>query len=162
MKNQFNKKFNKFRNSIVFLALSLYSSIIFAEDLSKHSLPIKEIGINNTQKQVDKLLPLPLGDIESASKNVEFDRNPFQEPSVNELPIISNLNSTLAFKGLVQTDSKLMAIISNMDEQKFYEVGDILSNGFIIKSISLKDITVDISNGSKNYRMTLTNIKSAL
>ena len=55
-----------------------------------------------------------------------------------------------------------MAIIANDNEQKMYNVGDTLNNGFTIKSISLNKKTVDISNGYKNYRLTITNLKNAL
>ena len=68
----------------------------------------------------------------------------------------------MKFKGLVKANEKVMAIIANDNEQKMYTVGDILSNGFTIKSISLNKKTVDISNGFKNYRLTLTYLKNTL
>ena len=105
---------------------------------------------------------MPIGDINSASKKVESERNPFNEPSATEFTSISNINRTLKFKGLVKANEKVMAIIANDNEQKIYNVGDTLSNGFTIKSISLNKKTVDISNGFKNYRLTLTNLKKSL
>ena len=63
---------------------------------------------------------------------------------------------------MVKANKKVMAIIANDNEQKMYNVGDTLNNGFTIKSISLNKKTVDISNGFKNYRLILTNLKNAL
>ena len=161
MKHQFHKKLNKLISSVIFgLLLSGVSTI--AEELPIHSLPVKKKTNKTSQTQIDNLLPFPIGNIDAASSKVEFDRNPFLEPSITELPITSNFNSIISFKGLAKSDEKLMAIISDNEEQKFYKVGDILSNGFIVKSISLKDVSVDIYNGSKNYRITLTNIKNKL
>ena len=161
MKHQFHKKLNKLISSVI-LGLFLSGVNTVAEELQIHSLPLKKKTDQTLKTQIDNLLPFPIGDIDAASKKVVFDRNPFLDPSITELPITSNLNSLILFKGLVKSDEKLMAIISDNQEQKFYEVGDILSNGFMIKSISLKDVSVDIYNGSKNYRITLTNIKNKL
>ena len=161
MKNRLYKKLNKLISSVILgLLISEFSTI--AEELPIHSLPVKKKTDTTSQIQIKNLLPFPIGNVDAASKKVEFDRNPFLEPSITELPITSNLNSLISFKGLVKSDEKLMAIISDNKEQKFYEVGDILSNGFIIKSISLKDVSIDIYNGSKNYRITLNNIKNKL
>ena len=55
-----------------------------------------------------------------------------------------------------------MAIIANKDGQNLYSVGDTLGNGFLIQSISLENVTVDISNGSKKYRLILSNLTNKL
>ena len=51
---------------------------------------------------------------------------------------------------MAQSDKKLLAIIETDNGQKFYKVGDTLDNGFVIQFISLENVTVDISNGTKN------------
>ena len=158
---QINKIFNKLSFKTIWGLFFLFTPHLLANELINHSLPIKKPQ-NISVTKINKLLPMPIGDINSASKKVESERNPFNEPSSTEYTSISNINSTLKFKGLIQTNDKVMAIIANDNEQKMYNIGDTLSNGFTIKSISLNKKTVDISNGFKNYRLTLTNLKNAL
>ena len=43
--------------------------------------------------------------------------------------------------------------------QKFYEVGDLMDNGFIVNSISYEETSVEVSNGSRNYKLILTGLK---
>jgi len=156
-----NKIFYKLSFKTIWGLFFLFTPHLFANELINHSLPIKKPQ-NISVPKINKLLPMPIGDINSASKKVESERNPFNEPSATEFTSISNINSTLKFKGLVKANEKVMAIIANDNEQKIYNVGDTLSNGFTIKSISLNKKTVDISNGFKNYRLTLTNLKKSL
>ena len=158
---QINKIFNKLSFKTIWGLIFLFTPHLLANELINHSLPIKKPQ-NISVPKINKLLPMPIGDINSASKKVESERNPFNEPSVTEFTSISNINSTLKFKGLVKANEKVMAIIANDSEQKLYSVGDTLNNGFMIKSISIKNTTVDISNGFKNYRLSLTNLKNAL
>ena len=139
----------------------LYIPNVLGNEKPNHSLPIKKMEIT-TVSNINKLLPVPLGDIDSASKKVESERNPFEDPAETEFISISSIKDTLKFKGLVKANEKVMAIIANDSEQKLYSVGDTLNNGFTIKSISIKNTTVDISNGFKNYRLSLTNLKNAL
>ena len=161
MRILFNKIFyNLAFHSICGLSF-LYVPNVLGNELPNHSLPIKKIE-NISDSKTNKLLPVPLGDIYSASKKVESERNPFEDASETEYTSISSINKTLKFKGLVKANEKIMAIISNDSEQKMYSIGDTLNNGFTIKSISIQNTTVDISNGFKNYRLTLTNLKNAL
>ena len=161
MRIQVNKVFyNLAFQSICGLSF-LYIPNVLGNDIPNHSLPIKKIE-NISVSTTNKLLPVPIGDIDSASKKVESERNPFEDPTETEFISISSINNTLKFKGLVKANEKVMAIIANDSEQKLYSVGDTLNNGFMIKSISIKNTTVDISNGFKNYRLTLTNLKNAL
>ena len=156
-----NKNFYKLPFKTIWVLFFLFAPHLIANELINHSLPIKKPQ-NISVPKINKLLPMPIGDINSASKKVESERNPFNEPSATEFTSISNINRTLKFKGLVKANEKVMAIIANDNEQKIYNVGDTLSNGFTIKSISLNKKTVDISNGFKNYRLTLTNLKKSL
>tara|TARA_Y100001933_G_scaffold27435_1_gene23016 strand:+ start:625 stop:1110 length:486 start_codon:yes stop_codon:yes gene_type:complete len=161
MRIQVNKVFyNLAFQSICGLSF-LYIPNVLGNDIPNHSLPIKNIE-NISVSTTNKLLPVPIGDIDSASKKVESERNPFEDPTETEFISISSINNTLKFKGLVKANEKVMAIIENDSEQKLYSVGDTLNNGFMIKSISIKNTTVDISNGFKNYRLSLTNLKNAL
>ena len=104
-------------------------------------------------------MPMPIGDFDSAILKVNIDRNPFQEPSKSEIIKISSLYKTIKFKGLAQSGNQLHAIIEISDIQKFYKEGDKLDNGFQIQSISYEDVTVDITNGTKNYRLTLNKLR---
>jgi len=105
---------------------------------------------------------MPIGNLESALSKVNSKRNPFQKPSKTEITNTDDLYLTLQFKGLARSGNKSLAIIQSEGIQKFYAVGDTLNNGFSIKSISFEDISVDVSNGSKNYRLILNNLKKSL
>ena len=161
MRIKINKKFFRLVFKSICGLSFLYIPNILGNELPNHSLPIKKIEIISVSK-ISDLLPVPIGDIDSASKKVESERNPFEDPAETEFTSISSINNTLKFKGLVKANEKVMAIIANDSEQKLYSVGDTLNNGFTIKSISIQNTTVDISNGFKNYRLTLINLKNAL
>ena len=161
MKNLFLKKLHKF--GLLFLVSYLFCdvNILIAQEKIIHSLPIKE-QFNESDNPSKDLKPMPAGDINTSSTKVNFDRNPFQKPSKSEFPTIQNLYSSLFFKGLAQSEKKVVAIIETENGQKFYKVGDSLENGFSIQSISIENITVDISNGTKNYRLTLADIQKLI
>ena len=107
-----------------------------------------------------KLKKMPIGDIDAALENVNFQRNPFLIISAKEIPGIENLFLGLEFKGLVKAKMNTYAVISKQDEQKLYKVGDFLTNEFFIKSIFIEEESVDISNGIKNYRLSFTDLYS--
>ena len=161
MKNLLFKKLHKFGLLFLFSNIVLDVNIIFAQENIIHSLPIKE-QFYDGDKSAKDLIPMPAGDINKSSIKVNVDRNPFQKPSKSEFPTIQNLYSSLLFKGLAQSKKKLVAIIETQNGQNFYEVGDSLENGFTIQSISLENTSVDISNGIKNYRLTLVDIEKLL
>ena len=159
MKIYLNKK-NYHSGLIIILGLfSIIGQKNFAQDLKKNSLRENQIDSENFIKK-DELLPMPLGNFSSASKKVDINRNPFKEQSFSAFPIISNINSNLKFKGLVYSNKKIRAIIEIAGIQKFYKEGDLLSNGFLIKTISLEDTSVDISDGTKNFGLKLNNLKN--
>ncbi len=126
--------------------------------IGEHSLPIKET-ITFSTPSLEILLPMPIGEIDTSSDKVESTRNPFQEPSALELSDLDGLNSAIQFNGIAKSGDSLVAMIKTEQGQKIYKVGDSLGNGFIIKSISSNDVTVDISNGSRNYRLSLKTLK---
>ena len=161
MKNLYFKKIRKLFFLVTFSPMLLELNVLFANEIKTHSLPIKK-EFNELEKYNKDLYPMPAGDINSSSKKVNFNRNPFQEPLKTEYPTIDNLYSSLRFKGLAQSDKKLLAIIETVNGQKFYKVGDTLDNGFVIKFISLENVTVDISNGTKKYRLTLADIEKLI
>ena len=138
--------------------LTLGTMIIGGE--VNHNLPIKNINTNIGSD--NKLSKMPIGNLDAASKKVQINRNPFQETGEIEFVNVSNLNSYLNFKGLVKSEDKLMAIIATKEGQNLYSVGDSLGSGFFVQSISLENVTVDISNGSKKYRLILSNVKNKL
>jgi len=155
------KKLHKFNLLLIFSFLFCQGNIIIAAEKKIHSLPIEK-ELNQPDKPSENLIPMPSGDIDTSSSKVNFYRNPFQEPLKTEFPTIQNLYSSLRFKGLAKSDNKLFAIIETDTGQKFYEVGDKLENGFIINFISLENVTVDIYNGSKKYRLTLSDIENLI
>jgi hypothetical protein len=159
MKYHLCKKIYKF-----FIPLSMgycfgLGNIIVAEEVN-HNLPIQNINTNISSD--NKLSKMPVGNLDSASKKVQINRNPFLEPEEIEFVNISNLNTSMNFKGLVQSQDKLMAIIATKDGQNLYRVGDALGSGFLIQAISLENVTVDISNGFRKYRLFLSNVKNKL
>jgi len=159
MKYQLCKKINK-----IFITLSMgyffgLGTIIIAGEIN-HNLPIKNI---NTNISLDnKLSKMPIGNLDAASKKVQTNRNPFQEPAEIEFVNVSNLNTFMNFKGIVQSQDKLMAIIATKDGQNLYRLGDKLGSSFLIEAISLENLTIDISNGFKKYRLFLSNVKNKL
>ncbi len=139
MKNIFFKKLHQLVLLIIFSPIFFEVDLLLAKEKTIHYLPIKK-EFNEAEKYTKDLIPMPTGDINSSSIKVNFDRNPFQEPLENEYPTIENLYSSLIFKGLAQSDKKLLAIIETANGQKFYQVGDVLDNGFVIQLISLENI----------------------
>ena len=109
-----------------------------------------------------KGLEIPLGNFESAYKRVKSNRNPFQDPIQSDFSKVSNINSVLQFKGIVKSGDKLKAILYTKDGQSLYKVGDQIGNGFLIKSISIQNKSVDISNDLKNFRLTFSSFNNQL
>ena len=64
-----------------------------------------------------------------------------------------------ATANVVPSGDKLVAIIETDDVQKFYEVGDLMDNGFTIDSISYEETSVEVSNGSRKYKLILSSFK---
>lgn len=139
-----------------------FGNVVTAEEENNNNSSSLQQSLSNKKNSKDLLIPMPMGDFGSASERVNINRNPFQDPAKSEITNIDNLHASLQFKGVALSGNKLSAIIKTEDIQKFYEVGDIMENGFTIKSISYEDITVDLSNGSKNYRLTLSNLKNLI
>ena len=101
------------------------------------------------------LLPMPLGKLEEASKKVRSTRDPFQNTPGIESNNIEVLKSALRLKGIIKSGNNLLAMIKTTKGQEFYKVGDSLGNGFFVKAISSKDVSVEISNGYRFYRLSL-------
>tara|TARA_B100001250_G_scaffold282716_1_gene244892 strand:+ start:662 stop:1168 length:507 start_codon:yes stop_codon:yes gene_type:complete len=120
----------------------------------KKALSLKEKA-NLLEAPSQKLLPMPLGQLDKASKKVRSSRDPFQNTPIIESNNIEDLKSALRFKGIAKSGNDLFAMIKTTKGQAFYKVGDSLGNGFFIKGISSKDVTVDISNGYRFYRLSL-------
>ena len=96
---------------------------------------------------------MPIIEIGIAARKVESSRNPFQEPSKLESSNLDILNSAIQFSGIAKSGNSLVAMIKTKQGQQAYKIGDSLGNGFIIKSISSTDVTVDISDGYRSYRL---------
>tara|TARA_Y100000589_G_scaffold127470_1_gene121346 strand:+ start:36 stop:530 length:495 start_codon:yes stop_codon:yes gene_type:complete len=159
MKNRILKKLHKLLLLLIFIFPLIQSNLILAEKNKIHSLPIKS-DLNKANKFQQNLAPMPMGDINTSSKKVNYERNPFQKPSESEFSTMENLYKSLRLKGLAKADNKLFAIIEIDNNQKFYKVGDKLKNGFTISLISLENVAVDISNGSKKFKLILANLKN--
>ena len=144
MKNLFLKILHKFSISASICIFSFLGAEIIAGEFK------------------NALLEIPSGDFESASKRVKSNRNPFQDPIQSDFSKVSNINSVLQFKGIVKSGDQSKAIIYTKHGQNLYKVGDEIGNGFLIKSISIKKNSVDISNDLKNYRLSFSNFNNQL
>ena len=158
MNNSIPQTFLTSAAAVIFGYLLFSGQYSFADEIKKDLISSDQIF----NKSKDKLIPMPIGNLESALSKVNSKRNPFQKPSKAEITNTDDLYLTLQFKGLARSGNKSLAIIQSEGIQKFYAVGDILNNGFSIKSISFEDISVDVSNGSKSYRLILNNLKKSL
>jgi len=159
---RFMKNYNHLPYLILNLSIALAGifivSEIHGEEHKNNSLLIEDAS--NTNKFLkDDLRPMPIGDFKSASERVNIKRNPFQDPAKSELTNIDDIYSALVFKGLARSGDKLVAIIETEDVQKFYEVGDLMDNGFTIDSISYEETSVEVSNGSRKYKLILSGLK---
>ena len=159
MKNLLFRIFYKFAISTGIGIFSFLGPLIIAGESKNGNLSIKS---NSDFQFYNNLLEIPIGNFESASKRVKKNRNPFQDSIQSDFSKIANINSVLKFKGLVKSEDNLMAIIYTNDGQNIYKVGDDIGNGFLVKSISIENKSVDISNGFKNYRLSLTSYKNQL
>jgi len=164
MEDQFNKNSNIVSKIFPFTLFSFLSFPILplpaeSKDKLLHTLPINSTIIYPANQE---LVPMPTGDIKSSSKNVNFDRNPFASVSDAEKTNINDLDVAIEFKGIAQSKDNLVAIIRTKNGHGYFKVGESLNNGFLIKSISLDEVTVDITNGSRNYRLSLSEFKDSL
>ena len=158
MNNSIPKTVLTSATAVIFGCLLFCGEYSFAEEIKKDLTSSDQI----LNKSKDKLIPMPIGNLESALSKVNSKRNPFQKPSKAEITNTDDLYLTLQFKGLARSGNKSLAIIQSEGIQKFYAVGDTLDNGFSITSISFEETSVDVSNGSKNYRLILNNLKKSL
>ena len=155
MKNTLNILSRIFLFLIITGSFLSSQSIIVAQDKTDPLLLLKNKNQNSDITTYD-LLPMPYGDIKEAASKVQFDRNPFNDISKSEYPIINNLNTSFLFKGLVKSNNLVKAIIESDSEEKFYKLGDTLENGFIINIISFEENFIDISDGTNKYRLKLS------
>ncbi len=158
MNNSISKKFLTSAATVIFGCILFSGEYSLAEEIKKDLTSSNQI----LNKSKGKLIPMPIGNLESALTKVNSKRNPFQKPSKAEITNTDDLYLTLQFKGLARSGNKSLAIIQSEGIQKFYAVGDTLDNGFTITSISFEETSVDVSNGSKNYRLILNNLKKSL
>tara|TARA_Y100000589_G_scaffold98475_1_gene93160 strand:- start:1636 stop:2121 length:486 start_codon:yes stop_codon:yes gene_type:complete len=155
---------NKLIKNFIFGIFSISINIIFSQlmwgtENKVYKLPIIDIEDNF---ESTKLKPIPKGDVNFSSKQVNFYRNPFQNISDADSLNIDDLNLTIDLKGIAFAENKVMAIIETNNEQRFYKVGESMTNGFLITGISIKDEAVDITNGIKNYRLIMSDIRKSL
>ncbi len=159
MKNLFLKIFYKFSISASIGIISFLGTENIAGEFKNENLSKK----NNTDIQFkNALLEMPKGNFESASKRVKSNRNPFHDPIQSDFSKVSNINSVLQFKGIVKSGDKLKAILYTKDGQSLYKVGDQIGNGFLIKSISIQNNSVEISNNLKGYRLSFPGFNNEL
>tara|TARA_E500000331_G_scaffold227897_1_gene218119 strand:- start:6787 stop:7287 length:501 start_codon:yes stop_codon:yes gene_type:complete len=121
---------------------------------NKKTLSLKE-KVTLIEARSQELIPMPIGQFDEAFKKVKSSRDPFQDTPIVESNNLEVLKSALRFKGIVKSGDDLLVMIKTTKGQEFYKVGDSLGNGFLIKGISQKDLTVDISNGFRFYRLSL-------
>ena len=154
MKNRLYKNFikNFFQFLLAIFCLSLLQ-FLFQKPLLSSSEKKTSSHTLNLNKL--KLIPMPRGDVESALINVNENRNPFENPAEIFESNLDALNLTIKFRGLVKSNNSVLAIIENNTVQKLYKAGDKINDQFLIKSISLDKSSIIISNGAKNYRLSL-------
>ncbi len=159
---RFMKNYNHLPYLISCLSIA-FASIFFVTEVNSEEQKDKplliEDGLNKNKILKDILRPMPVGDFKSASQRVNINRNPFQDPAKSESTNIDDIYSALVFKGIARSGGKLVAIIETDDIQKFYEVGDLMDNGFTIDSISYEETSVEVSNGSRQYKLILSGFK---
>lgn len=126
--------------------------------VGQHELPVKKILVNSPLPP-EALLPMPVGNLDLAARKVASSRNPFQKPSGLQAANLAILNRQIQFSGIAKSVDSVVAMIKTTEGQEAYEVGDTLGNGFVVTSISSIDVTVDISDGLRNYRLSLKEIK---
>jgi len=157
MKNQSNqsiKIFSVYFFTVIFSMIFLGNVVIAEEENNNNSSSLQQ-SLSNKKNSKDLLIPMPMGDFGSASERVNINRNPFQDPAKSEITNIDNLHAALQFKGVALSGNKLSAIIKTEDVQKFYEVGDIMENGFTIKSISYEDIDAEVNYETSTSDVTM-------
>ena len=159
---RFMKNYNHLPLLISYLSIAL-ASIFFVTEINSEEQKNKSLfieDVSNTNKNIkDILRPMPIVDFKSASQRVNINRNPFQDPAKSELTNIDDIYSALIFKGIARSGGKLVAIIETDDVQKFYEVGDLMDNGFTVDSISYEETSVEVSNGFRKYKLILSGLK---
>lgn len=156
MKKGFQTLFNSFISLTIFPFVFNSGNLNSQENINSRST-LKSNKIFDFDRQ-NILIPFPVGNFDSSSKKVNFDRNPFLNPINFEINNVEDLYTSLDFKGIAQTQSQAIAIISINNKQKTYKVGDKLDNGFLIQSISLEKGTVDIGNGRNSFRLGFVGI----
>tara|TARA_Y100000589_G_scaffold296958_1_gene304413 strand:+ start:3622 stop:4110 length:489 start_codon:yes stop_codon:yes gene_type:complete len=150
-------KINNKMFSTIYIIGSFVFSIPYVIADSVQSIKIaKDMDTVIIKKQyLNDLLPMPKGDYNSSYLKVSKERNPFNEISISDAINIENVYESIKFKGVAKSKDIKYAIIESNKVQQFYQLGDVLDNGFIIKSISIENTTVDITNGIKDYRLSL-------
>ena len=149
------KRFFIFGFSLLLGASAVAASTQNNQEMNeKKTLSLKE-KVTLIEASSQKLLPMPLGQLDEASKKVRSTRDPFQNTPGIESNNLEVLKSALILKGIIKSGNNLLAMIKTTKGQDFYKVGDSLGNGFFVKGISSKDVTVDISNGYRFYRLSL-------
>ena len=152
------------RSLLVFGITSLLgTSTVIASTLKDQDVESeKTLSLNEKAPPVEvlsqELIPMPLGRFDEATKKVQSSRDPFQNTPAIESNNLEALKSALSLKGVVKSGDSLLVMIKTSKGKEFYKVGDSLGNGFFIKDISQKDLTVDISNGFKYYRLSLSGL----
>ena len=159
--SRFMKNYNHFSYLISNLTIACASIFfvtgIYGEEQKDNSYLNKD-GSNLNKISENSLMPMPVVDFNSASQRVNIKRNPFQDPAKSESTNIDDIYSALRFRGIARSGDKLVAIIESDNVQNFYQVGDLMNNGFIINSISYEDISVEISNGLRKYKLILSSL----
>ncbi len=159
MKDLFFKILYKFSISAGICIFSLLTTESIADEIKNDDSSKK---INTDAQFNNSLLEIPIGNLESAYNRVNLNRNPFQDPIQSDFSKVSNINTVLQFKGIVKSGDKLKAILYTKEGQNLYKVGDEIGNGFLIKSISLQNNSVEISNDFKDYRLSFSRFNNQL
>ncbi len=113
---------------------------------------VEPISTNNNPK----LLPFPSSKHVFDSENILSSRNPFAGINSQNTSFLKDLPAGIRLTGIAKVGSTKVAMVSLSNGDHAYEIGSEIGNGFIIKDISTTQQVVDVSNGIKVYRLSMS------
>ena len=111
----------------------------------------KDLPFNHVYESSYTLKPIPDFDL-SKTKKIKTKKNPFlienQTDENNTSYFLNNLNVS----GIINIDNELMTVVSSNYGIDIYKVGELIGDGYIVKSINSNPASVVITN-NKNTRL---------
>ena len=111
----------------------------------------KDLPFNHVYESSYTLKPIPDFDL-SKTKKIKTKKNPFlienQTDENNTSYFLNNLNVS----GIINIDNELMTVVSSNYGIDIYKVGELIGEGYLVKSINSNPASVVITN-NKNTRL---------